>query len=37
MLSKENKDLNEPLIWIHDYHLMLAANSIRQVKLNSIY
>ena len=20
-----------PLIWIHDYHLMLAANTIRQV------
>ena len=20
-----------PIIWIHDYHLMLAANTIRQV------
>ena len=22
-----------PVIWIHDYHLMLAANTIRQVHL----
>jgi trehalose 6-phosphate synthase/phosphatase len=26
----ENPD-QVPLIWIHDYHLMLAANTIRQV------
>lgn len=25
---------NIPLIWIHDYHLMLAANWIRQVSKN---
>lgn len=25
-----------PLIWIHDYHLMLAANWIRQVLLKSL-
>lgn len=23
-----------PLIWIHDYHLMLAANWVRQVSIN---
>ena len=23
-----------PLVWIHDYHLMLAANTIRQVRLS---
>ena len=22
---------NIPIVWIHDYHLMLAANTIRQV------
>lgn len=37
MLSKEDMDLSAPLIWIHDYHLMLAANTIRQVKLNNVY
>ena len=26
----ENRD-QCPIIWIHDYHLMLAANTIRQV------
>ena len=26
----ENPD-QVPLVWIHDYHLMLAANTIRQV------
>lgn len=32
-LLKENKEKNgnsPPIIWIHDYHLMLAANWIRQ-------
>lgn len=28
--TKENPD-QVPLVWIHDYHLMLAANTIRQV------
>ena len=28
----ENPD-QLPIIWIHDYHLMLAANTIRQVRL----
>jgi trehalose 6-phosphate synthase/phosphatase len=32
-LLKSGQDLgsDKPLIWIHDYHLMLAANWIRQV------
>lgn len=33
MLSTDNTDSGTPLIWLHDYHLMLAANSIRNVKL----
>ena len=23
---------NKPIVWIHDYHLMVAANTIRQVR-----
>ena len=23
---------NKPIVWIHDYHLMVAANTIRQVQ-----
>jgi len=30
-LSKENNNCEPPLVWLHDYHLMLAANSIRNV------
>lgn len=29
--SGDNIGTEPPLIWIHDYHLMLAANWIRQV------
>lgn len=33
----QSKDCTDvPLIWIHDYHLMLAANWIRQVRLIQI-
>ncbi|XP_026807687.1 alpha,alpha-trehalose-phosphate synthase [UDP-forming]-like [Rhopalosiphum maidis] len=28
-LSREDTDSGTPLVWLHDYHLMLAANSIR--------
>ncbi|XP_050440661.1 uncharacterized protein LOC126845800 isoform X2 [Adelges cooleyi] len=28
-LSTEDNDVGTPLVWLHDYHLMLAANSIR--------
>jgi len=31
-LSKEDTNSGTPLVWLHDYHLMLAANSIRNVK-----
>ena len=37
-LQKLNKQLSDedstPLVWIHDYHLMLTANAIRQVQFN---
>lgn len=30
-INKEKAD-QIPIVWIHDYHLMLAANTIRQVR-----
>ncbi|XP_065223860.1 uncharacterized protein Tps1 isoform X2 [Planococcus citri] len=30
-LSKEDVETGTPLVWLHDYHLMLAANTIRNV------
>lgn len=32
-LLKDSKEKNgsAPIVWVHDYHLMLAANWIRQV------
>ena len=30
-LTKEDVETGTPLIWLHDYHLMLAANTIRNV------
>ena len=30
-VTKENPE-QVPIVWIHDYHLMLAANTIRQVR-----
>lgn len=30
---KRESDTSVPIIWIHDYHLMLAATMIRQVAL----
>lgn len=30
-LPKGSNDI--PLVWVHDYHLMLAANWIRQVRI----
>ena len=26
-----NEDVPTPIVWIHDYHLMLAANTIRDI------
>jgi trehalose 6-phosphate synthase/phosphatase len=31
LLQKDKSANVTPLIWIHDYHLMLMANSVRQV------
>lgn len=33
LLQQESKDklCSPPIVWVHDYHLMLAANWIRQV------
>jgi len=28
--EQENQSNGTPLVWVHDYHLMLAANWIRQ-------
>lgn len=28
---KTEDDQGPPLVWVHDYHLMLAANTIRNV------
>jgi len=36
-LSRVDTDSGTPIVWLHDYHLMLAANSIRNVKLNIVY
>lgn len=33
-LSRAETDSGTPLVWLHDYHLMLAANCIRNVKFN---
>jgi len=33
-LSTVETDSGTPLVWLHDYHLMLAANYIRNVKFN---
>lgn len=30
-LSKDDVETGTPLVWLHDYHLMLAANTIRNV------
>ena len=30
MLKENPKE--KPIVWIHDYHLMVAANTIRQVR-----
>lgn len=30
--KSDDKEPDAPLVWVHDYHLMLAANWIRQVK-----
>lgn len=38
-LLKEDKEKNgtaPPIVWVHDYHLMLAANWIRQVHSSGI-
>lgn len=32
-LNKEDVEAGAPLVWLHDYHLMLAANTIRNVRL----
>lgn len=32
--EKEAEDLGPPLIWLHDYHLMIAANFIRSVSIS---
>ena len=34
-MAAQNPD-QIPLVWIHDYHLMLAANTIRQVRENAL-
>lgn len=31
--QSDEKEPDAPLVWVHDYHLMLAANWIRQVLL----
>lgn len=31
----EDTAANPPIVWIHDYHLMLAANTIRSVLMVS--
>jgi len=36
-LSTVETDSGTPLVWLHDYHLMLAANSIRNVNFNITY
>lgn len=34
--TTSDSSTDDPLIWIHDYHLMLAANWIRQVQLKPL-
>jgi trehalose 6-phosphate synthase/phosphatase len=36
LLQKDKPANITPLIWIHDYHLMLMANWVRQVGFNII-
>lgn len=37
MLKNDKKDDLTPIVWVHDYHLMLAANWIREVNISFIY
>lgn len=32
----DSPDSGPPLVWLHDYHLMLAANTIRNVSVYAI-
>lgn len=36
LIETEEENAGTPLVWLHDYHLMLAANTIRNVSLTFI-